>query len=1712
MNATSPAASGPAGPHFEGQVGAHYLLSMLTGSEPRGLPGTIIDRVEFQRAAEGRPLDDVIVHAHDPRGQAAVLEVQVKRAISFAPSDAVFRKVVEQIVEASRRPGFWDIRYELAIATAKTSRKIDGAYQEVLTWARQLGSAATFMARVARHGSANPDMRTFVSTFKSHLREAGSPDDDETVWRLLRRLQILVFDFTAQGSASEELARERAAHALHSDDAAKAGNLWATLTELAIAIAASGGDRNRPRLIEDLKPYHFRFAGERRTATARAALAEASEAALSDIGDRVGEARLTRHQHVAVVSAALDQGRYVEIRGDAGVGKSGVLKHFAEQISAEARLIVLSPDRTTPKGWTTMRQVLGFDGTARELLADLAIDGGAILFIDNLDFFAGDERVTVNDLVRDAAKIPGFSVIVTARRDFATEEPNWLPREALDRLGRSEPITIGELAEDEVDELRDVDPGLADLLADNHPARDVTRNLFRLARLVSQPKDEPVSRTEIDMAEQWWRLADGRKDNTHRDRARVLRALAEQALVGAAHLNVAAHTAAAVDALVASETLRDLGNDRVAFRHDVLREWAIANLLSSEPAFVERLPLDRPASASLARGMELTARIALERSPDAAAWLSLLSRVSRAGVHGSWRRAVLLALVRSEIAGDLLTRVSDALLADGGALLRELVRTVMAVDVTPAAQIYVSAGIDPAMIPAGLNVPSGASYLRLIMWLLGLGQNLPVKAIPDIVELYTGWSGAMLGRDALTPMILQWLFHWLTQVEAVNGPYGIRNRDTALGRELDDELLRTLESDLRTGFLLFCDRTPELAATYLRSLGERRRGDSVVGSILKFRGMLAKAAPVELAELTTLALIPPRDEEEDRRRRDDLRQPFDYVSCELLPASPAQGPFLELLTHSPEQGLALIRRLVDHAISFHTNGHDHGSNAITLSLPDVDRTFLWKQSYYWSRDGYAHYVLTSALMALEAWAHQRIEAGEDFGKVLADVLGPSGTPAAYLLVAVDLMLSHWPKPREAAVPFLGNPELLSLDRARYVHDNQPFDLDIFGLKALQKEPRGAATIASLSKRPSRRCELYDLLGQYAVHGPADLRQKLQNLLRLAAERFGDPTAESTLRDPALMAQHALNVTDPNNWSEVLIKRDDGTEETARQYVAPEAERQHFAHFQTDPCHLAENMQMRGALTTALTDPTRSSAEFAAAAVEWAKKPMEADADADAKKMHDEAVLTAAMVAMRDGSPELREGEAAWAHDLFSQAMHGKEDVAHSMRAGLQFNPVAIAFVGLIHLLRDRSGPTDLRAMLEVVGRGNPALARGFPVAANTLAAVDERLPKAVLRCALATCIRPQRKWDLSEDETAARSDRCHARIQQVINAEMAWLAGDGPEPDWPAFPAEPARRRPGIRLPGGKKEPVERKARPVRPDEYVDHRAAALWLGASRSLSDVVTRPWVRDLVRAYATWTAAANGAGLVQHDQISEPPYEWNNVYFDLLAHCLAGMAEADIDELALAPIVALPDEPFFEVATLFLRAVDDVYFNDRGLQERGAVHIRAVLADRLVASSGWRQLVGKRSDSIEVHIGPAIAVFFWNDHNRFQPTKAYLLPKGIDRLRPFLPVLEKLAVGAPCPFVALVTLNLLEVSPKPEYLPFLVAAAEAWLTHFPNDSGFWCDFTVGRRICTVLDNLREQQPPLLATGQPLRRRVDDLLAALIRLGVAEATRLEKTLADIE
>ena len=82
--------------------------------------------------------------------------------------------------------------------------------------------------------------------------------------------------------------------------------------------------------------------------------------------------------------------------------------------------------------------------------------------------------------------------------------------------------------------------------------------------------------------------------------------------------------------------------------------------------------------------------------------------------------------------------------------------------------MFEAAGIESAVIPSGINIPSGASWQRLIIWLLNLGDNIPPAAIPDIVSLYTTWSIGMLGLDPFTPHLLGSLYSWLTEIESAH--------------------------------------------------------------------------------------------------------------------------------------------------------------------------------------------------------------------------------------------------------------------------------------------------------------------------------------------------------------------------------------------------------------------------------------------------------------------------------------------------------------------------------------------------------------------------------------------------------------------------------------------------------------------------------------------------------------------------------------------------------------------------------------------------------------------------------------------------------------------------------------------------------------------------------------------------------------------------------
>lgn len=1702
---TSPASTGGSGALFEGQVGAAYLLSMLLEVDAWGLPNCRIESIRLQRGQEGYPLDDIVVQGQDSSGKAATLEIQVKRSITFAPSDEVFQDVVKQVKAAVVGSSFWENNHHLAVAIARTTQKIESAYQDVLSWARNIEDATTFHARLAREGEANDAMRSFVSTFRNNLKAAGAPDDDETVWKLLRRFHILVFDFTASDSASVELMHERALRALQSGGEDEARNLWSRLTELSLQIAVNAGYRTRESLIIDLAS--FPLAPNRNNRKALASIAEESQSALSDINNEVSGIKLMRQRRVDAVRDAMTQSRYVEIRGEAGVGKSGVLRRLAEDLNAEAQVLVLSPNRVLERGWLSMKAAIDYDGTGRDLMVELSLSGAAIVFIDNLDSFRAEEQATIKDIIRFASQTPNIWVIATARVEFAKTEPNWLPADVLTRLGQTDPVLIEELDEAEVAELKERAQRLSQLLSDAHPARAIVRNLFRLSRLVNYSGNDPWPATEAEMARQWWDLADGRNDAGLRDRSRLLRRLTEHLLSSTQPYDATAENAQALDHLVASGTLRDYGNDRVTFRHDVLREWAIANLVFGEHGFGSHFQLAERANPDMARGAELAARIALEQTDGLKLWQEILASLTNA--HETWRRAVLLALVRSELSIKILATAGSVLLENDAALFKDLARYVTAVEFESAADRMRARGLKLEGVPPGWQVPRNNSCGHLVGWLLLVSASLPPSAVPDAVKVYSAYLIGTLGNDDFAPLILQYLYQWLETIETdrASNPYGLTNN--VFDGAIPGHQLKVMEAELRTAFLSFCHRTPELAAHYLKSFTGRQHAEETRLSILQFRGTLAQAAPKELADFTIDTLIGNAARRPRRRSGPLPEEPFEYTDLKFLPASPSQGPFLDLLLHSPADGLRLVREIVSYAVEFY-RGDKKDDYATVAYFNDDSVIFPWPEFYYWSRDtGNAPYLVTSALMALEAWAHKRVEEGDPIDAVVAQIVGDPAMSSAALLVAVDVVLSHGQQAIEAVIPLVACPELLCMDRLRPTHDNMQIP-DFFGLKALQQEPVGPATLDSLKARNSRRISLYDVLCRLTF-GPTETVEKVRALLMRAALRLGAPGEKSDLGDPRLMVVHALNVLNHENWKEATVRDSKGQEQTVLQYQSPEAEVKQLEPIQKEASPRLEESNQQFGILNALYASEAPTPDFLAKATGWAQEHTNVfenrpEFDADGKHLTSvEAVVSAVTLLARYGTPAQLSEHGAWMRGIFARVHQGDSDPVYLMRDGLRFNPRAVAFVGQTLLLQRAPEEQDIRRLLEFASASGYASAHGFGASLALLAQVNPLLIPALLRCAFAASVRLDLPWGLADEEKEKSRVADQERIQKQIDSELAWLESPNSEPAWPEFPIQQIRPRDYWR--SGPRDYAAEAAEYHSVKLRVDYQRAALWLRQARSIFEPDTQPWLRVVISSYAEWTRQANGFGQEKEAQYDGQPDGWNEVYFELAAKCGRGLSVDALAQNLQGLFAGLPDESYCDCLPIFLRSADQAFFERNLLSTEQMIQIRTFLMHQLSDSRvfGWNK--DRDEASAEMHLAHALGPICFNDHSSIGPSKCYLPPSFIPKADPFLPLLENFVAEFRSPFLAAMYLNFMEVAPRAEQLSFIIGCVEKWLERFPDSNRFWIEMSFGGRIGFLLITLFHASPEAFEPTE-LRSRVDKILTQLVGLGVGQAHEMETLL----
>lgn len=161
-------------------------------------------------------------------------------------------------------------------------------------------------------------------------------------------------------------------------------------------------------------------------------------------------------------------------------------------------------------------------------------------------------------------------------------------------------------------------------------------------------------------------------------------------------------------------------------------------------------------------------------------------------------------------------------------------------------------------------------------------------------------------------------------------------------------------------------------------------------------------------------------------------------------------------------------------------------------------------------------------------------------------------------------------------------------------------------------------------------------------------------------------------------------------------------------------------------------------------------------------------------------------------------------------------------------------------------------------------------------------------------------------------------------------------------------------------------------------------------------------------------------------------------------------------------------------------------------------------------WRRFARKPGYSIPHHLDLALGALFLTEHGFRAPPQCYVTALGSPRIAPLLPLLADLADDTPSLFVAMATLSIVTVSPDLLFVEFGVKAIWSCMQAFPDDIKLWIDYGIGRQFCAWVTGVIQHDGVASLDNTGVRGPLEEILSALIRLGVPEATHLETILAD--
>ncbi len=1218
-------------------------------------------------------MDDLVVEFDDV-GTKRVLGLQIKKSvtISGAESNEEFRAIIAAAVKTQALPSFAKGADKCGFAIEHVTADAFRSLTRLIDWAKASTSGTDFEARFATTGTAGRDERSLRGALRP-LIGAANADEEVKFYQHFVALHLHSLD---EGGVlrTEVVNRLQEIIALNQDG--KDVLLFDRLCRIAREGSGKATKWTRASLLAQLRgavrlkviPY---LGDDINRLNAH------SLEALNVVSEKVDDLHVEREDLQQKVAAQLDKHRVVSISGLPGCGKSAVLKRFAEKASAAGPILFLKNDRITGSGWSTFAASLGLSNAdVVQLLLEIGSAGTPILFIDGIDRIRPDRQGVVIDLVNAIHVEPGLSqwkVLVSSRDQGLEAFRAWFPSAMYANTGIGD-VIVGPFSDDEAEQLAVSKPRLRKLLFGSPAVRDIARRPFFAAVLARSIPEGTEPQSEVDLIAAWWaRAGHDAAADTVPQRQRALIDIAEKGVrnlgkeIPARELKDS--TIEHIAALKADHIVRDeRGGSSLAFAHDIFFEWAFFRLFIDLGDNWTRALESAGEPPLLGRVVGLMAQDALTANGRwSAGYRSLASK----NLRRQWQREWLTAPPFTPAFDDATAEFAALLKADGFTLFEKVLVWFQAQHTIPSPYVLRSIkspvqGMDNLAVADMLGWPSDfRAWGRLIDWIIGEANVIPVRLIPRVLEVFDVWQNALSDhKNGRSKAILHLADTWLGRFE--KGELRDKSEgdeDSAWALSRDDG--SRLGNSLRSILLRSARSYPDFAkGVFKRVIADEDQRRTVYADLIAFSPIMTQVDPDLVAELAESELLEELPEDKLRRKRKErdehnkrlaelraipeekrtrqqnlaLQSAFFPIGSDgydlddigihrhnnsYFPTSALHEPFGSLFANKPDVALRLVRNLANHATKGWRQIHSINRKKMGTPIP-VSVEFPWGVQqfwgdwhvYNWGLGQLAPNPLECAFLTLNYWAFKEIDRGRSASDVIRAIV-EGNESYAVLGIALLLALEMW-ETTETTLAVATCQRLWQHDIARFVQEPTK-DIDIFGFGLLSRlTGEKAAAKKLLDQRKSRKREIRQLAMFFALNEDSALGEKFKTALA----RFPDDLPYELEEQKLNAAFTARAKEDAERWA--------GLGDRAN-YKQGQYDESHIAITYDSPKPLSESEQER------LQESTTSLQRFNI--VGWANRSLAANKIADGLPL-DQAIVHAKSVDTKTPFDERDDGASS----------------------------------------------------------------------------------------------------------------------------------------------------------------------------------------------------------------------------------------------------------------------------------------------------------------------------------------------------------------------------------------------------------------------------------------------------------------------------------------